>query len=435
MFKDFPKYYRQSITTLSESGFIGVITFWSYQKDVLASILPAQQRKVICIGNLYTEEGILYIIKNIYLCPQLSYLIFVGYDRNEIYDKFFSFRDGIEESYVIQFMNHFSRNHCRAELSTINEIIKNMTPPSTTWITEQHVFPEEAITPKTLDSERIGFVVRDTSLRRLWGRVLTKINLFGVIKKSEFDSLQKELLGVCSVFSGASLEMTKDMPGFSNIHKYKEQILSPTPDEGLKYTYGSRLFGDGGIDAIIKELKQKQYSRRAIALTWRTSDYESDTPPCLVLIDCKLSLQKLYMTCYFRSQDMYQAFCLNMYGLRLIQEHISSKIEFEKGDLMFISNSAHVYQKDFFTLASFNELDCSMDKRGYFIISIEDEEIKIQHLNYSNTLNFTYKNKDVNLILTKVQPFISEISHALYLGKEIERAHSCIINKKVFIQE
>ena len=40
--------------------------------------------EILTVGNLYTLEGMKYVIKNIFLCPNVNYIIFTGNDLNKI---------------------------------------------------------------------------------------------------------------------------------------------------------------------------------------------------------------------------------------------------------------------------------------------------------------------------------------------------------------
>ena len=108
----------------------------------------------------------------------------------------------------------------------------------------------------------------------------------------------------------------------------------------------------------------------------------------------------------------------------------------KRGHLTVISNSAHVYEQDFEKLEKVNMLDCSLDERGYFIINLDREEKKII-VTLMNNLNHpvkTFKENNVRKLCDLCQPYISEISHALYMGRELERAKHCLDSGEKYIQ-
>ena len=101
-----------------------------------------------------------------------------------------------------------------------------------------------------------------------------------------------------------------------------------------------------------------------------------------------------------------------------------------------ISNSAHVYEQDFEKLDKINMLDCNLDDRGYFIINLDREEkqIVVTLMNNSNQPVKTFKDNNVKKLLDLCQPYISEISHALYMGREVEKAKHCLDSGEKYVQ-
>ena len=87
MFERFPKYFRNAVNRISEEGFICICTFWTKKEYVEQIITEENKKKVLTVGNLYTLEGMKYVIKNIFLYPQANYIIFTGNDLNNIKDK------------------------------------------------------------------------------------------------------------------------------------------------------------------------------------------------------------------------------------------------------------------------------------------------------------------------------------------------------------
>ena len=458
MFSTFPKYFRNAVMRISEEGFICICTFWTKKEYVADILTPENRKKVLTVGNLYTLEGMKYVIKNIFLCPPSNYIIFTGNDNNKIKDKIKKANFGLKDDI---FWNYFDSNLTKQE----------------PWIKEIVEFKDanEDLLKNKLQSEEQGFIVRDKDLYRMWQRALTKIKLFGTYK----DNKTKELISLMSVLTD-KIKLNENMPAIDIIDKYLPQVLSNVPTEGLTYTYGSRLHNANQIKEVIASLRKNKDNRNGISVTWKPeTDYHKE-PPCLILIDCKIQDKKLYMTAYFRSHDIYKAYCMNIIALQCLQEKIvnainedhdyeadiknnisennempefkivDNKIEIyprypitkpeneliKRGYLTVISNSAHVYEQDFEKLEKVNMLDCNMDNRGYFIINLDREEKKII-ATLMNNLNHpvkTFKESKVHELLDLCQPYISEISHALYMGREVQRAKYCLDNNEEYIQ-
>ena len=511
LFKYYPHYFRDSIIRVSPSGYICIITYWTKRETIFSLISEHNKNKVLTVGNLYTPQGIKYIIQNSLLCPQIQYFICIGNDINNVKSHFNNIRFNIQldchpsESFDPEttFWTKFNTNFIHATESTLNTIIESLpstcssvttlnddvksspstcssvaTPcasvellpsahpsvttlnttiesspsthlsvplsthlsvPLSTWIPKPYLTLNPTNKTFTIQSEKIGFIVRDSNLLRLWKRILTKINLFGHLKKSENDKMQKELLGVTSILTQQAI-IDEQMPNHELFNDYIPQVIDQHIAQHINtaYTYGSRLHSDNQITNIITDLRNCKHSRRAIAVTWKSNeDSGAKYPPCLILVDFKIQGTQLFMTCYFRSHDIYNAYCMNVIALQQLQQKIMKNIsnDLTLGHTMIVSNSAHVYEHDFDKILSMKELDCNMDPRGYFLIDINNAPIIHVVLKSStDEIIKEFKSQSVHTLIDSIQPFVSEISHALYLGKELYKAKSCIIHKETYIQ-
>ena len=130
---------------------------------------------------------------------------------------------------------------------------------------------------------------------------------------------------------------------------YANQLIDAN-QRGFVYTYGQRLRNYKGIDQIgyiIRRLRQDPTSRQALAITWKPEeDPTNEYPPCLQIIDVKLRKNKLHMSVYFRSNDMWSAWPQNAYALASTLRYLSRIIGVETGTLTMVSNAAHVYDYD-----------------------------------------------------------------------------------------
>ena len=461
LFDRFPKYFRNAVNRISQEGFICICTFWTKKEYVSDIITEENKKKVLTIGNLYTLEGMKYVIKNIFLCPEANYLIFTGNDINNIKDKIkkanFNLKDDIFWEY---FDSHsiFVDNY--KEINSTIEKLEKKGP----WINKIVEFEDisDNLMKNKLQSEIQGFVVRDNNLYRMWQRALTKIKLFGTCK----DNKTKEIISLMSVLTD-KIVLNENMPAIEIIDKYLPQVMSNTPTEGLTYTYGSRLHSANQINEVIVSLRKNHDNRNGISVTWKPeTDYHKE-PPCLILID-------------FRSHDIYKAYCMNIIALQCLQEKIvnalnedhdyesdlknniingdempefrieNNKIQIlprypinkpeseliKRGYLTVISNSAHVYEQDFEKVEKINMLDCNMDARGYFIIDLDREEKKISVtlMNDKNEPVIHFKDDNVIKLRDLCQPYISEVGHALYMGVELQRAKNCLDNGENYSQ-
>jgi thymidylate synthase (methanogen type) len=98
------------------------------------------------------------------------------------------------------------------------------------------------------------------------------------------------------------------------------------------------------IEYIIQKLKDKPYSRRAQAITWRplVDPYHVD-PPCLQRIFMRIKEGKLLMQTTWRSRDLFRAWEPNVNGMIRIQKKVADQLGVEMGHYLDFSNSLHIY--------------------------------------------------------------------------------------------
>lgn len=98
------------------------------------------------------------------------------------------------------------------------------------------------------------------------------------------------------------------------------------------------------IEYIIQKLREKPYSRRAQAITWRplVDPYHVD-PPCLQRIFMRIKEGKLIMQTTWRSRDLFRAWEANVNGMIRIQKNVADQLGVDIGQYLDFSNSLHIY--------------------------------------------------------------------------------------------
>lgn len=98
------------------------------------------------------------------------------------------------------------------------------------------------------------------------------------------------------------------------------------------------------IEYIIQKLKQKPFSRRAQAITWRplVDPFHSD-PPCLQRIYMRIKDDQLIMQTTWRSRDLFRAWEANVNGMIRIQKYVADQLNVGVGHYLDFSNSLHIY--------------------------------------------------------------------------------------------
>jgi len=116
------------------------------------------------------------------------------------------------------------------------------------------------------------------------------------------------------------------------------------------------------IEYIIQKLKEKPYSRRAQAITWRplVDPFHSD-PPCLQRIYMRIKNDKLIMQTTWRSRDLFRAWEANVNGMIRIQKYVADQLNVDVGHYLDFSNSLHIYGN---TIEEVNDMLKRMKNKG-----------------------------------------------------------------------
>ena len=147
-------------------------------------------------------------------------------------------------------------------------------------------------------------------------------------------------------------------------YTYHERLFSYCPVEDIRNNGSPKPFRKvNQIQYIIDYLSKAGHSRRAQAITWMpTADPNTDDPPCLQRIWCRLLANEegeltLNMNTHWRSRDLYKAWFMNVYALTDLQRTIAEGIAQNKGvpvqvgRYVDISDSLHIYGSYFSEVA------------------------------------------------------------------------------------
>lgn len=448
---DWPLYFADSVTLGDPDSSLAICTLWTPRDKAVAQVTD-----YAIAGQLYSGEGLSYLVRNLLAKPTIRHLLLVGRDMTTsgvaLTDWWFS-GDGMLHGELslpaidllrrsVRVYDH--RGVIRAEdvAACARDILR--TTHALPWGAPQ-VFPYAEPSSPTLPCPEAGYVVRGTTVAVAYARLLWHVMTYGVHAPTQHTSPQRESLAVLTVvtdepgdtvgasyaswmpFQRASLGETLQ-DGYTG---YLKQLLSPEVDDGVAYTYGSRLRSYHGIDQIAQiadELFQEGSSRRAVACLWDVEkDSKNPSPPCLNLIQARLRQGKVYVTAYFRSHDVYRAWAVNAYGLRAFQGELATALYAGIGDLALFSQSAHVYSHDW--QAATEVVACTQKVRdqrhdpfGAFTIGVEQDAIVVRHFHNGAHLQ-TFRGTARELEET-LAPYIGESRHALYVGRELHRAQT-----------
>ncbi len=117
-----------------------------------------------------------------------------------------------------------------------------------------------------------------------------------------------------------------------------------TTEKGLNdiYSYGTDLAPQ--IEEVIKRYKTDGYETNQLCM--RVGNKDSlwlEHSQCLVYVDTRIRYGALHFVTYFRSWDLFSGVCVNLGGLQLLKEYMSSQIGVKDGELIACSKGLHLY--------------------------------------------------------------------------------------------
>jgi thymidylate synthase len=472
------------------SGQTAVITGWTV-KETLRKHLKDNEYAVI--GQLYSPtRGINLLIRNLLLNPHVRYLVILNAtkeDKNagacQCLGDFFrygveaSISDTGRKSWVIRSLipgyidididiNALEKLRHSVEIQEVISISdavekikfygnKEIVTP---WGIPLQ-FPMNVVESNVFPGTRYGHRIEGKTIAETWVKIIHRIKTTGTIRPTGYDGKWQELIDLMAVVTEEPDDFYFPEPNYlpidrSFLEEYISQILDDAINqEGVKYTYGQRLrswFGRDQIDQVIEKLAHDINSARAVMSLWDASQDHNDNPPCLNHIWVRIVDNELSLTATFRSNDMFSAWPANAMGLRALQKYIYvaliNKTDhiLKIGALITISQSAHIYDDCFENVANVISSQYSkiaqrkdyFDPAGSFIITIQDGSIIVEHTTPgSGEVVNCYCGKSAHKLSQQIFTDCPglQVSHAMYLGVELQKAEMALLMKEQLIYE
>lgn len=311
-----------------------------------------------------------------------------------------------------------------------------------------------------------GHLIRANSLSEAWVRVMHDVLTFGKTSDTQYGS-QKELRSVVSVITkiddtdlyrlNDSYLATVTEQQFQNY--YRTNFATSDLIIDAAYTYGNRIRRHDQLTDLCHKLVTDPDTRAAVISLW---DYCTDAKklannPCLTQLSFRLFEQKLFVTAIFRSHDVWSAYRLNLISIWTLANEVLNVLSTNGvqvtglGDLTVISDSAHIYQaaeesaksvvQTYLTNSAICERPSQVwDAKGKFIFSIEDGQIVVNMIAPEEVGGYTirtWKAHNASTISETLanENLIGSIAHAIYVGKQLQKAETCIRNGEPYHQE
>lgn len=430
--ENWPLVYKKNLYIHNCYNNIGIVTYWS-NIDYIKNLI-VDSSNICLIGNAYSKILCLNpILINLSANRFIRYLILCGDDKENAEEYITSFFHGnLIDSLDPEYKESLMHVKCQVTLFKCSESDLNKT---IFLLSKIEPYPEKAINiadllkPKsaqTWNSHDTGYILRSNNLKELFFKVNQKIMLRGKNSKIRDNSI-KEINNLMTIYNGPLLDELDDcfLISKKRIQDYYNEFKDKILPKDQPYTYSTRLF----IDKMILELEKDKYSKRSYSPIFYPTDYELSNNPCAIGMHLLIVEDRLNATVYFRSNDMFRAWPLNMLGFRYQQKLIAESLGYSLGSTTIVSSSAQIYSENW---PNANNLISQIqyisnkyyDAEGYFICSKEeDDTILVNYYNTTGQIQWMWQKPtlDYELLIDEITTHLTDPQHIGYLAKEITK--------------
>jgi thymidylate synthase len=172
------------------------------------------------------------------------------------------------------------------------------------------------------------------------------------------DTFEVNNISICITNPFLNSEELKNVTPIAAKHM-DQMLLKPNPDlpkthyerlhnyvvgDKQKHEMRENLVSYNQIKECIERLKENPFSKRCVLTLWSPEDVSDKYTLSWTFSQLLIRDNKLIMTNYFRSCDIYNAFPWNMIGIANLQKYIANRLNVECGEFIVHIGSAHIYK-------------------------------------------------------------------------------------------
>jgi thymidylate synthase len=485
-----PLYFGDRLHVINPYGVIGVVTLWSKPEYVIARFREAgvdlnpATSPIAVFGTLY-GNGLREMLRNLLYNPQIQVLLICGHDRSGSkldLENFFTKGVEIQETSPIHFLSEAGLVYSPLRIQGTHRLLDPLVVPElfgvtptpqwlgdpkeesalqeirdffTSWKPHQYTISEkdrqsvslpEVETQYFPSNPRAHQVVEKTPLKA-WLELLFCLTRFGrrvTLAKGERLELQnvKVVVEKPEPEPPGSLADHDLDPG--RLEKYFAEFLvgELRPDEA--YNYGHRLrryFDLDAVEALAARLKKDPEDRKAYVTLWdnRRDLTAKESRPCFVSVFVRKFEDKLTLTATFRTHNALDAWLLNFYGLMALQGAVAERAGLPPGAITVFSHSISIDPKELdraLTVVGKRTWQMHLDPQGYFRVTLNGDEILVEHRFEDVTLK-EYRGKTAVAVQHQIARdlAVSDINHAMYVGRQLAKAELALKEGREFVQD
>jgi len=421
---------------------IGICTLWT-PKDRYKS----QLRYVYIIGNLYSKFGLAILIRNILAVPSIQHIVITGKDNpdrerwqaeNLLKGNIIASELYLEDWHIEEFYTRVKLHDARQigvrDQTFLTQFILGL--PTIPQLHKSIIVPLPEIKQEIYPTSRSGHIIRANSIISGHIRLLQEINTFGELEGPDTEGHYRRTLWQLMVCLSSKTNW-RNSPFYNEaeIKKYGQAFLEGHNENDFSYEYGQIIreeYGDQ-IQSVLDVWKKNKNSYRTVISLWGKDTIVMKDPPCITVIHPRIRGNVLDMFAYIRSNEMFKAWPMNVAGLRYLQEYLSEKTKSEMGELTITSGSAVLFDYDFTAVKSYLSsqilYNIQHDPKGDWKLFYNNDCFYAEHY-YNGILLQKFEERSIRRLERRILPFITDVSHAIYIGKTLANIESQANNTK-----
>jgi len=484
-------YHKDRITVVNPNASAIILTLWTPVKTVLKFLeregfdLKPETSLLCAISNFY-GDGLPQLLRSLALNNTVTTVVILGQNLSQSAEHFTNFiklgctpiGDGllkingtdriIDDGVNPELLDDVQVFNLGPKLNIgLGNVLQGMMQPKYPRKTDNILIPLPKMEVTTYPSDVNGHTIVRQKAVEAWKELILRLARFGkqnsVCGKGK---LRTELCNVKVVVNDPILkkeDFTDDIgTSYEEVLKYQLTFLDGSEPVDVEYTYGHRI-RSSPIDTLLYviDMLAKDPTRRDcyISLWQNFNDMTIDgdkAHPCLVSLYLRVIDDKLNLTAVFRVHNCMSAWLKNFAALYVVMQtviiNLPDNLGIKVGSITVISNSItidpaavdkiriveKVLAEGYHNFEVDKKEGFKSDSCGYFSfnVDLDTHELVVEHRHDGLTLK-EYRGTTAECIeyaLVK-DCAISDVPHAIYVGRELARLEQRLKNGKQYTTE
>ena len=148
---------------------------------------------------------------------------------------------------------------------------------------------------------------------------------------------------------------------------------------------------------------------------------------------------KLTLTATFRTHNALDAWLLNLYGMMALQQEVARRAGMTPGAITVFSHSISIDPRELdraLAVVEKRRWKMHLDPMGYFRVTLDGNEILVEHRAEDVTLK-EYRGRTAMSLQHQIarDMALSDLNHAMYLGRQLAKAEMALKEGREFVQD